>query len=93
MSTLSFRNIPGAALIVLLSACGGQGETQAPLQTAAVMRTVAAPGQGAAPDPTPDCAPEQCRGLRIIDGNAEAFRIDAQRRAAAEANGDGMPQG
>lgn len=32
--------------------------------------------------PLPDCHPEGCAGLRIIDGNAEAWRIDAMRRAA-----------
>jgi hypothetical protein len=31
--------------------------------------------------PQPDCAPEGCKGLRIIDGNAEAFRLDAMKRA------------
>ncbi|MDN4036595.1 hypothetical protein [Massilia sp. YIM B02443] len=35
--------------------------------------------------PQPDCAPEGCNSLRIIDGNAEAWRIDAARRAALEA--------
>jgi hypothetical protein len=34
--------------------------------------------------PTPDCAAEGCASLRIIDGNAEAFRVDAMRRAAAD---------
>ncbi|BDT58227.1 hypothetical protein MasN3_17210 [Massilia varians] len=38
-------------------------------------------------NPVPDCAAEGCRSLRIIDGNAEAYRIDAMRRAAAEGNG------
>ncbi len=38
-------------------------------------------------NPTPDCAAEGCGSLRIIDGNAEAYRIDAMRRAAAEGNG------
>lgn len=37
--------------------------------------------------PIPDCAAEGCASLRIIDGNAEAYRIDAMRRAAAEGNG------
>ena len=36
--------------------------------------------------PAPDCAAEGCASLRIIDGNAEAWRIDAQRRAALEAS-------
>lgn len=35
--------------------------------------------------PQPDCAPEGCNSLRIIDGNAEAWRLDAARRAALEA--------
>lgn len=35
--------------------------------------------------PQPDCAAEGCSSLRIIDGNAEAWRIDAARRAALEA--------
>lgn len=38
-------------------------------------------------NPTPDCAAEGCGSLRIIDGNAEAYRIDAMRRAAADGNG------
>lgn len=50
-------------------------------------------GAGAAPVapapaanmPAPDCAAEGCASLRIIDGNAEAWRIDAQRRAAEHA--------
>lgn len=33
--------------------------------------------------PAPDCAAEGCASLRIIDGNAEAYRIDAMRRASA----------
>ena len=35
-------------------------------------------------NPAPDCAPEGCASLRIIDGNAEAYRVDAMRRAAAD---------
>jgi hypothetical protein len=34
--------------------------------------------------PAPDCAADGCQGLRIIDANAEAYRYDAMRRAAAE---------
>jgi hypothetical protein len=34
--------------------------------------------------PAPDCAAEGCASLRIIDGNAEAYRVDAMRRAAAD---------
>lgn len=80
-------------LAATLSACGGTDlDTPATsVQTAAATRVVdlsvdpAAVGQ----TPAPDCAPEACAGLRIIDGNAEAFRIDAMRRAAQE-NGAGI---
>lgn len=48
--------------------------------TAAGIATVAT-----ATMPAPDCAAEGCASLRIIDGNAEAWRIDAERRAALEA--------
>ncbi|MFC0250867.1 hypothetical protein [Massilia consociata] len=48
---------------------------------AATVPAVAAVGPNM---PAPDCAAEGCARLRIIDGNAEAFRIDAMRRAAAE---------
>jgi hypothetical protein len=34
--------------------------------------------------PAPDCAADGCKGLRIIDANAEAYRYDAMRRAAAD---------
>lgn len=34
--------------------------------------------------PAPDCAAEGCSGLRIIDGNAEAYRADAQVRENRE---------
>lgn len=83
MKFLPFRSALCMALVALVSACGGQAASDAPIRTAAIAQV--APAQA----PTPDCAPQQCQGLRIIDGNAEAFRVDAQRRAAAEANGDG----
>ena len=53
------------------------------LQTAAATQVVdlsvdrSATGQM----PAPDCAAQDCSGLRIIDGNAEAFRVDAMRRS------------
>lgn len=73
-----------------VSACGGTSPenavplaaAQAPAHSAAVTRVVdlfvdpASAGQ----TPSPDCAAEHCSGLRIIDGNAEAFRLDAMRR-------------
>jgi len=78
-----------------LSACGAGNLDAADtaVQTAAVSTSAqtashavdlsvdpAAVGQ----TPAPDCAADNCAGLRIIDGNAEAFRIDAMRRAARE---------
>jgi len=55
--------------------------------TAAMVNARAAPVATitSATIPAPDCAAEGCASLRIIDGNAEAWRIDAQRRAALEA--------
>ena len=92
MTLLSLRSFLGMALVALVSACGGQVETDAPVKTAAAMQVVVAPAvpgtdapSANAQGPTPDCAPQNCQGLRIIDGNAEAYRVDAQRRAAAEA--------
>lgn len=81
-----------AFLTAVLSACGGTtgvDTAAAPVQTAAASKVVdlsvdpAAVGQ----TPAPDCAADGCAGLRIIDGNAEAFRIDAMRRAAQEGAG------
>ena len=37
----------------------------------------------AANSPAPDCAADGCSSLRIIDGNAEAWRYDAMRRVDA----------
>jgi hypothetical protein len=75
-----------------LSACGGSAPDSAltagaapAFQSAAAIHVVdlsvdrAAVGQ----TPAPDCAAENCQGLRIIDGNAEAYRIDAMRRAGS----------
>ena len=74
-----------------LSACGGSapdsalGAAAPAIQSAAAAHVVdlsvdpAAVGQ----TPAPDCAAENCQGLRIIDGNAEAWRLDAMRRAGS----------
>jgi hypothetical protein len=80
------------AIAVALSACGGSAPDNAlsaaaapAIQSAAAIQVVdlsvdrAAVGQ----TPAPDCAAENCQGLRIIDGNAEAYRIDAMRRAGS----------
>lgn len=74
-------------LSAALNACGGAApENVVPLvQSAAATRVVdlsidpSATGR----TPLPDCADQRCSGLRIIDGNAEAFRIDAMRRAGS----------
>lgn len=91
MTTLPIRSLLALSLAVLLTACGGADVQTAPIQTAAVMQTSFAPAQvvasAAQAAPQPDCAPEGCKGLRIIDGNAEAYRLEAQRRAADPANG------
>lgn len=73
------------ALTVLLTACGGTEPQEAPLLTAALMQAETAGDQGAAQGnsaamPQPDCAPEGCNGLRIINGNAEAYRADQMER-------------
>jgi len=79
-------------LAAILCACGGSTADGSALQTAALVQTApatravdlsvdpAAVGQ----TPAADCAAEACAGLRIIDGNAEAFRLDAMRRAAQD---------
>ena len=46
--------------------------------------STAAAAQVASNLPAPDCAADGCKRLRIIDGNAEAYRYDALRRAAAD---------
>ncbi|MFC5480672.1 hypothetical protein [Massilia suwonensis] len=91
MNTARFLSVFSMTLIAaVLTACGGGASESAlpsaqsaSLQSAAVTRVVdlsvdpASVGQ----TPAPDCAAEHCQGLRIIDGNAEAVRIDAMRRA------------
>ena len=95
------RIISAVFLASALGACGGQynidpstslastkAVTASSAQPLAPMAAVAAPpisNLASATMPAPDCAPERCASLRIIDGNAEAWRIDAQRRAAQEA--------
>ncbi|SFD06872.1 hypothetical protein [Massilia yuzhufengensis] len=58
-------------------AAAGTNSSAASLATSPAF--AAAPGRN---NPAPDCAADGCAGLRIIDGNAEAFRVDAMRRAA-----------
>jgi len=101
MKFFSLRTIAALATTALLTACGGQQDSQAvQTQTAALsvssIQVAAVPSTGApvAPSasanmPAPDCAAEGCGSLRIIDGNAEAFRLDIQRRDALQAS---LPQ-
>jgi hypothetical protein len=65
------------ALMTLLAACGSGTQIDQPPRTAAMTTT--------ANMPAPDCAADGCKGLRVIDANAEAYRYEAMRRAAAEA--------
>ncbi len=97
---ISFRTIAALTLTTLLTACGaGQQDTQMPMSLGTAVQSdlnvaaAAAPAVSTGPavaaaagpnNPAPDCAAEGCAGLRIIDGNAEAYRIDAMRRAAAD---------
>lgn len=97
--TMTFlRTASALAVAFLLTACGGQSDIQAPLQLASVVTSTgggasiatdaaapAGPVVASPAMPAPDCAAEGCASLRIIDGNAEAWRIDAQRRAEFEA--------
>lgn len=70
------RRLYALILAIALTACGGQYDID-PSTSLAGSTAVAAPANM----PVPDCAAEGCASLRIIDGNAEAWRIDAQRRA------------
>ncbi|WP_036165337.1 hypothetical protein [Massilia sp. 9096] len=79
------------SLAVLLGACGGDNvqiampgastaaADPAPQPAAA---TYMATQVAAANMPRPDCAADGCKGLRIIDGNAETFRYQAMQQAA-----------
>jgi hypothetical protein len=90
MKFFTIRNAFGLSLAVLLAACGVGNETGVPTQTAAMIQTNVG-AQAAAPQaqvasaamPAPDCAADGCKGLRIIDGNAEAYRYQAMQHAAA----------
>jgi hypothetical protein len=101
-TTMTFiRSLLAISVSALLAACGaGSTQSEAPVRTAALTQTSAVaaqlalvqPARGAAQaaaarPPQPDCAPQGCNGLRIIDGNAEAWRVEAQRRAGAQGAG------
>jgi hypothetical protein len=93
MKLRAFRSIlalsVGLSLSALLGACGA-GDlaadaasrdatlalTSGPATAAVKVGNIPPPAAG---QPVPDCQPENCAGLRIIDGNAEAWRVDSQR--------------
>jgi hypothetical protein len=80
MKTFALRLIFASSLAASLAACGSDVQEDVTTQTAASVTTGV---QVVANTPAPDCAAEGCKGLRVIDGNAEAYRFDAMRRAQA----------
>jgi hypothetical protein len=85
MKIHALRFVSALGLAIVLAACGGSQADQ-PTQTAAVIVSgqVGSAAQATAGMPAPDCAADGCKSPRIIDANAEAYRYDAMRRAAAE---------
>lgn len=61
------------SLTAFLAACGSGAQIDGIDQTAGLIISNAAM-------PAPDCAADGCKGLRIIDANAEAYRYAAQQR-------------
>jgi len=89
MKLFALRNAFGLSFAVLLAACGAGNQIDMPNQTAALIQTnVAQAGSttqvASAAMPAPDCASDGCKGLRIIDANAEAFRYQAMHTAAPQ---------
>jgi hypothetical protein len=86
MKLLALRSVSALGLAALLAACGAGEIDQPTMTTAAVMTSSSAQvsAQVSAAMPAPDCAADGCKSLRVIDANAEAYRYDAMRRAAAE---------
>ena len=86
MKLHAIRTVSALALAAILAACGG-GQADQPTVTAAIVTMASASGvsaQAATSMPAPDCAADGCKSPRIIDANAEAYRYDAMRRAAAD---------
>ena len=69
---------------VTTSAGAPPASSNTPSSSVAASGTAAVAAAASSTMPAPDCADEGCASLRIIDGNAEAWRIDAQRRAARD---------
>ncbi len=80
MKQFALRTAFAASLAVLLAACGANDDVDLPTRTAAMSASTVV----AANSPVPDCAADGCSSLRIIDANAETYRYDAMRRAAAD---------
>lgn len=81
------EQFPASAIAAQSQASSGAATGATPEPAPVVIAaTSAVPTVVASNMPAPDCAAEGCAGLRIIDGNAEAWRIDAARRAALEAH-------
>jgi hypothetical protein len=85
MKIFALRTALGLSLATILAACGSGAQIDQPTQTAAMIETGNAAQVATANSPAPDCAADGCKGLRIIDANAEAYRYEAMRRAAADA--------
>jgi hypothetical protein len=86
MKLHAIRFVSALGLAVTLAACGG-GQADQPTAAAATVTMASASGvsaQVATSMPAPDCAADGCKSPRIIDANAEAYRYDAMRRAAAD---------
>jgi hypothetical protein len=89
MKPTIIRIVVGLSVSFELTACGAGTASDAPVQVAALVQVDNVTAQhisntATATMPAPDCAAQNCRGLRIIDGNAEAYRYDAMRRIAAD---------
>ncbi|ALK96358.1 hypothetical protein AB595_05580 [Massilia sp. WF1] len=94
MKLHAIRSVSALALAAVLAACGGGQADQPTLTASAIQSSSAAQVVAQAPAqvsaqvsasmPAPDCAADGCKGLRVIDANAEAYRYDAMRRAAAD---------
>nr|WP_314539748.1 hypothetical protein [uncultured Massilia sp.] len=85
MKNIVLRLAFGFTFAASLAACGSGVQDDQQLQTAASVQANVA--VVAANSPAPDCAADGCKGLRIIDANAEVYRYEAMRRAADEPQG------
>lgn len=94
MKLFKLHHVAALSLAALLAACGAGNQADMPNQTASMIQTnvVQTPAAQAgsatqvatAAMPAPDCAADGCKGLRIIDANAEAFRYQAMHNAAPQ---------